>query len=253
MDFKRLMETAILAGTIMMESNAETYRVEDTMNRILRTSNLQTAEAFAITTGLFATLDDPSIAAITIVKRITYRDTNLNKIAKVNTISRRLVNKDCSLEEAYEALQHVHEAEYQFYHSDLAIIALVTSFSLLLGGGVLELLFSLVTGTVLVLARKGEQKAEMSSFMRNLLSSILIAATAALIGQISPAPVNVNILIIAAIMPMVPGTAITNAIRDTFQGDYMSGGAKALEAIMIAFSIALGVALGILATGGIAF
>ena len=30
-------------------------------------------------------------------------------------------------------------------------------------------------------------------------------------------------------MPLVPGTAITNAFRDTLRGDYMSGGAKALQ------------------------
>lgn len=247
------METAILAGTIMMESNAETYRVEDTMNRILRVSALQTTEAFAITTGLFATLDGPEIEAITIIKRITHRDTNLNKIAKVNKISRKLVGGECSVTEAYEALQEAQETEYQFYHSDLAIVAMATSFSLLLGGGLEEAVVSVLTGSMVMLARKIEQKAGMDPFMKNLLSSVIAAAAASLVSQYGTWLFDVNVVIIATIMPMVPGTAITNAIRDTFQGDYMSGGAKALEALMIAFSIALGVALGILVTGGIAF
>ena len=247
------METAILAGTIMMESNAETYRVEDTMNRILRVSDLQTTEAFAITTGLFATLDGPEIEAITIIKRITHRDTNLNKIAKVNRISRELVEGESSVIDAYRALEDTQGKEYQFYHSDLAIIAMAVSFSLLLGGGLEEALVSVLTGSTVMLVRKIEQRAGMEPFMRNLLSSVIAAAAASLVSQYGPWLFDVNIIIIATIMPMVPGTAITNAIRDTFQGDYMSGGAKALEALMIAFSIALGVALGILVTGGIAF
>ena len=35
------------------------------------------------------------------------------------------------------------------------------------------------------------------------------------------ATVNTDTIIIGAIMPMVPGVAITNAIRDTLQGDYI--------------------------------
>ena len=42
----------------------------------------------------------------------------------------------------------------------------------------------------------------------------------------------------------MPGVAITNAIRDTLQGDYISGGARALEAFLKAAAIALGVGIG---------
>ena len=61
MDYNKLVDTALLAGQIL-ESNAETYRVEDVMNRILDISELQTTEAIALTTGLFLTLDDPSMS-----------------------------------------------------------------------------------------------------------------------------------------------------------------------------------------------
>ena len=44
------MDTAILAGQIMLECNAESYRVEETMNYILSTSNFETCEAFAMAT-----------------------------------------------------------------------------------------------------------------------------------------------------------------------------------------------------------
>ena len=53
-------------------------------------------------------------------------------------------------------------------------------------------------------------------------------------------------IIIGGIMPMVPGVAITNAIRDTLQGDYVSGGARMMEACMEAGAIAFGACIGIL-------
>jgi uncharacterized membrane protein YjjP (DUF1212 family) len=41
-------------------------------------------------------------------------------------------------------------------------------------------------------------------------------------------------------MLLVPGLAITNAIRDTIEGDLVSGVARAMEAFLIALAIAAG-------------
>ena len=48
-------------------------------------------------------------------------------------------------------------------------------------------------------------------------------------------------MIAGSIMPLLPGVAITNAIRDTLQGDYVSGGGRIIEAFVIALSIAVGI------------
>lgn len=120
MDYKKLVDTALLAGQILLESSAETYRVEDVMNRILDISNLEKTEAVALPTGLFITLDDPSINAITVVKRITKRDINLNNIAKVNAISRGLTSNNLTVEEAYERLVNINEVQYNPLHKDIA-------------------------------------------------------------------------------------------------------------------------------------
>lgn len=56
---------------------------------------------------------------------------------------------------------------------------------------------------------------------------------------------NMDIVMISAIMPLVPGMAITNAVRDTLQGDYISGAARTLEAFLKAAGIALGIGIGI--------
>ncbi|MEG0551950.1 MAG: threonine/serine exporter family protein, partial [Carnobacterium sp.] len=131
MDYKTLMDVAILAGEIMLESNAETYRVEDTMNHILQTSNFETTEALAIATGLVATLDDPSIDdPITIVKRINSIATNLSNIAEVNTISRQLTSGKLAIPEAYAALQNISKVQYKQSHKDIATSVLAAAFAL---------------------------------------------------------------------------------------------------------------------------
>ena len=50
-------------------------------------------------------------------------------------------------------------------------------------------------------------------------------------------------IIIGAIMSLVPGVAITNAIRDSFSGDFISGLSRGAEALIIALAIAFGVGI----------
>ena len=88
MDYKLLFDTAVFAGDVLMKNGAETYRVEDTMYRILKKSDLKTVQVLALMTGFVATLDDPSIDSLTVVRRINSRGTNLDKVNRVNNISR---------------------------------------------------------------------------------------------------------------------------------------------------------------------
>ncbi len=52
-----------------------------------------------------------------------------------------------------------------------------------------------------------------------------------------------DIIIIGSIMSLVPGVAITNAMRDTISGDFISGLSRGMEAVFSALAIAFGVGL----------
>ena len=91
---------------------------------------------------------------------------------------------------------------------------------------------------------KGRQyTVRISSFILNILCTAGIAVTAAGLKMWIPA-LNMDTVIISCIMPLVPGVAITNAIRDTLRGDYISGGARALEAFVTAAAVAIGAGVG---------
>ena len=50
-------------------------------------------------------------------------------------------------------------------------------------------------------------------------------------------------MIIGSIMPLIPGVAFTNAIRDIADGDYISGSRGMLDALLVFFCIAIGVGM----------
>lgn len=248
MDYKLVMNTAVLAGELMLRSGAETYRVEDTMNHILRTAGTQTVEASVMMTGIVATIGNPDMEPITVIKRVKERGTNLNRVMMVNDISRKYCAGELALEEAFDGLNNIGGKQYQVWFYNLATILVPAGFAPLFGGGLLETGAAALVGAVLALVVTIGKRLQINGFILDTLSSLGIAVAAILLKQVSPA-INDNIVIISAIMPLVPGVAITNAVRDTLQGDYISGGARILEAFLKAAAVALGVGAGIALTG----
>ncbi|MFW3480185.1 threonine/serine ThrE exporter family protein [Aerococcus urinaeequi] len=252
---KKILETALLAGQIMTESNAESYRVEDTMNRILTTSNAAYAVAISLSTGLYMTLDDSSFegSGFTGIKRITRRSNNLNKITQVNHISRELTSGNISIDEAYERLQVIRfqKPQYSKLQVSIGVVGLAVAFSFLFGGGINELIMSSVNGLILALLYRLMDKYYISEGFSNIIQALVVTVAAYLMQAYVLSNTDINIVIISTLMPMVPGTALTNSFRDIFHEDYIAGVSRATEAFLNALMIALGAALGLALIGGL--
>jgi len=244
MNYKVLFKTAMLAGEIMSQSGAETFRVEDTMIRILRTSKLQSVEVYATTTGIIATLSDPSIEPITGVKRISNRSNNLSRINDVNQISRNICDGCMTAEEANDRLMSIRDHK-TYKNLTLTIAGVVSTFGFagLLGGSLLDCSIAAVNGFVIMMIGKLSDNRVGSAFMVDAAKSFVLALLTMLSTRLFGG-IHSEIIIIGSIMPMVPGIPITNAIRDTLQGDYNSGTARAVEAFVISLGIAVGVGFG---------
>lgn len=248
MDYKLVMNTAVLAGEMMLRSGAETYRVEDTINHILRTADTETVEASVMMTGIVATIGNPDMEPITVIKRVQKRGTNLNRIMRVNEISRKYCAGELTLEMAYDELKNIGGKQYPVWIYNLATVLVPAGFAPLFGGGILETAAAAFVGAVLALVVTVGKRLQINGFILDTLSSFGLAVAAAFLKRFCPG-LDEDIVIISAIMPMVPGVAITNAVRDTLQGDYISGGARILEAFLKAAAVALGVGAAMALTG----
>lgn len=226
----------------MLKSGAETYRVEDTIRRILQTAHTETAETIVYLTGFVATLDDPEIETLTVVKRVETRGTYLYRIDRVNDISRRYCDGRITLEQAYEELREIKGSQYKSWMYNVATCFACAGFVPLFGGGKAEIPAAFVTGLVVAVVTTLGKRFRVNGFILTVLSSASIAIAATIIKYGYPF-VDVNPVIISSIMPLVPGVAITNAVRDTLRGDFLSGAARILEAFLVAAAVALGVGI----------
>lgn len=248
MDAQLLMKTAALAGELMLCSGAETYRVEDTMHHILKTAdNLEMAEVLVIMTGITATIKQKDENVISIVKRVNSRSTNMSRIMEVNDISRRYCGEEITLEEAYKELSGLKKNIYSRLENRLGVLGICVGFAIFFGGGIREIMVTLLVGLVLTGCMTIGEKMQFHAFLQDVFGAFGIAVSSLLFSNLIK--VNLDTVIISSIMPMVPGVAITNAVRDTLQGDYLSGGARVLEAFLKAAGIAVGIAIGLLLMG----
>lgn len=255
MNDKLLVEAAVLAGEIMLVSGAEIYRVEDTINHILQSANLQTSEAIVLSTGIFAMLNDSSMEAITVVRRVTARSTNLNKVYLVNQISRSLCCGRISVEEAFEQLKQVQtNQQYRPWMKNMGLLGASIFFTMLLGGVGIDYLAAALIGGLTAMVFHVSERIRLNDFCKNSFSAFTIAVFTLYMKQYLFLDIHRDILIISAIMPLLPGVIFTTAIRDTLNGDYAAGTARILEAIVIALAVAAGVGAGMavfsLAAGG---
>ncbi len=101
---KAAMELAMEAGHVLLESGAEIFRVEETMDRICRHYGVQSGNAFVLSNGIFATTGSERERYYAKVQHIPVSGTHLDRVAAVNQLSREIEEGRYSLEEARRAL-----------------------------------------------------------------------------------------------------------------------------------------------------
>ncbi len=244
MDYKLLFDTAVFAGELLMKNGAETYRVEDTMYRILKKSNLKTVQVLVMMTGFVATLDDPSMDSLTVVRRINSRGTDLELIDKVNVISREFCSDQIPLEVAFARMKALWREPHESKRNLAAMAALTGGFAVMFGGSAADVAVAAATGFLTAAVLFYCRKIHLHMFLENMLCSVFLAIVVGLAVTFLPGEYSRDLIIISAIMPLVPGAAITNAVFDTLHGDYLSGLARAAEAFVIAAAVALGIGIG---------
>lgn len=242
-DLKGLLVMALIAGRIMLRNGAETYRVEDTILRLCKSRmNIKYAEAFVTPTGIFMTVEyDDEVLSYTY--RIKSRNIDLNKIALVNEFSRNFVNSNMTVEEGTSILNKINKKKPYSLPVQLFFGGIGGSFfALLSGGALLDLVCTFVTSLSLVGVLHYLNKGNLSFFLKNILGGMVATILSIFFVEIGIGQ-DLNKIIIGTIILLVPGVAITNAIRDSITEDFLSGLSRGVEAIIIALSIAFGVGI----------
>lgn len=242
-DVKKLLILAIRAGSIMLENGAETYRVEDTIIRMCKSrKNIKYVEAFVTPTGIFVSLEYND-EVMTYLKRIKTIKIDLNKIDLINNFSRHFVSSNLSISQGVKELNKINNVNsYNTCTKILFGSVAAAFFSILFGGTILDL-FSTFLVSIIVLVITTKLSDSSITFFINNFCGAAIASILSIVFVKMGLGENIDKIIIGSIMTLVPGVSITNAIRDSMSGDFISGLSRGMEAFVTALAIAFGVGL----------
>lgn len=229
-----------MAAQLVLENGGETYRVEETAMRMAGGLGLDDVNVVAFPTSIFVNVDGRSR-----IRRITHRGTNSARLARVNDVSRRVERGELTLDEAGQALDAI--AAERGWSQPMMILAYgvsSASFALVFGGGLGSFFVAFVVGMLVQIIQPLFARISMGTLLFNFcggfLTALLCQATSHAIAY-----GDVNAAIIGGIMPLLTGLLMTTAVRDTMYGDLISGIARAVEALLLAACVALGVFVGL--------
>ncbi|MDK9865922.1 threonine/serine exporter family protein [Staphylococcus sp. IPLA37010] len=240
-DEDKVIDVVLIAGRILLESGAETYRVEDTMTRIAANYGLDDTYSFVTSTAIIFSLNDRTNTRLV---RIREKTTDLEKIALTNSLSRKISNNQLDIDEAKSELIHLHHASLQFSSITKFFAAAIACgfFLIMFGGGINDFFFAIIAGAGAFLTFDFVQRYIQIKFFSEFLSAVVVITVAATFTKLGMAE-NQDFITIAGVMPLVPGILITNAIRDLMAGELIAGMSRGVEAALTAFAIGAGVAI----------
>ena len=240
MDYDTLLDLVSELGYNLAMSGAETFRIEDSINRILSAYGVE-SEVFAIPNCLTISMKTAEGKLATRLKRIGYHGNDLDSVEKYHSLSRRICSEK---PDPKTAMQWLHTTSASRVHYSLPICLLgnilgAAGYAVFFGGTLVDAACAGLCGVLLGLTDRFLEKFKANQFFRTIATAFIMAFTAYATGAMGIAD-NTDTVVIGTLMILVPGLIFTNALRDIIFGDTNSGINRIVQVFLIAAAIALG-------------
>lgn len=250
LDYDRILQGILDIGEEMVVCGAEVNRVEDSIYRMCKSYGADRINVFIITSNLQVTLEAPNGKIITHIRCIVRYDVNFDRLDYLNDLSRYICkftpDADTMKEKFEQVLARKKQAPILKFVGAVMVAAGFTAF---FGGQLIDVVDAGIMGIFVVLMEKIMSSREKNQMVYNFVVSFiagLIAVTMVRMGLGN----NMDKIMMGGIMLLIPGIAMTNAVRDMLIGDIASGMIRLANALLVAAAIACGFALSIVLMGG---
>ena len=240
MEDRALLELGTEIGYLFQRYGAETYRVEESIVRLLDAYGVN-CEVFAIPSSLIVSITTASGEPLTRLRRIGFHKTDLDAVERLNALCRLLCSQTPPPKDAMHMLRQT-EREIKTYPFSIMLVGyflVASGFSVFFGGRLLDAVCAGLCGIATGLCL---HKLE-ALYVNEFFSTIAAGFTPALLTQLlslAGLVQNADAVTIGALMLLVPGLLITSCMRDIIYGDTMSGVNRLIQAVLCGVAIALG-------------
>ena len=240
MDYYKLLDFATDLGYELSMAGAETYRVEESVYRILGAYGVE-AEVFAIPNQINVSITNPEGHPLTYMRRVGIHGNDLDAVERFSALSRRICVEKPDPEEAMQLLQQAREARRDHHWAAVLLGYFLGSaaFGVFFGGNLLDALIGGLGGLVSGASIMFMDRFKANNFFKTMLGAFPLAFIPYLFGALGVIS-NPDAATIGAVMTLIPGLLFTYAMRDIIFGDTNSGVNRIVQVLLIALAIACG-------------
>lgn len=249
---QELMNISMEIGMQMLESGAEVNRVEDTIERICKAYNVANVEVFTITSAIIITIQLKEEMPFTQMQRVGKYETNLEKMDKLNSLSRYICKNKPSYENVKNAIKEIENNTKRYPEWVFVLIygILASVLAGFYGGDISDFITSAYIGAMLrillnIIKRVSSNYVILNAVVAFIAGSMAVFAISLGIGH------NIHAIITGNMMLLIQGVVLTNSMRDMINGDIMSGMLRFIEAIIGSIAVAIGFVFATVYIGGI--
>ena len=248
MDYNKLLDFCVDLGYELSMAGAETFRVEESITRIMAAYQLQ-AEVFAIPNSLIVSFIQPTGQPYTRMRRIGFHGNDLDSVERFSNLSRRICREVPDVDTAYQWLEETRNTRRSY---PLPIILLgyfmaSGAYGFFFGGSPLDAFIAGLGGIAVGLVNHFTALLKTNPFFSTILASIPLAIIPYALNAFGLSP-NPDASIIGTVMVLIPGLLFTTAMRDIIYGDTNSGVNRIFQVMLIAVAIACGTAVALTLT-----
>lgn len=238
---RKVLDLAMRAGSLLVESGGEISRVEETIDRICGYYGVSYEHSYVLSNGIFLSVGDRQKKTFASVNYIPVKGSRFDRLAAVNQFSREVAAGKYTIDEASAELDRIEALPGKSNLAQILASGVGSgAFAILFGGTARDALCAFCAGFLVYCFVLSAGPAKRSKMITNIVGGMLVTAVCYLLYTCG-AGQNLHQMIIGSVMPLVPGVPFINGIRDMAEGDYISGAVRMLDAVMVFASIAIGV------------
>lgn len=244
-----ILNVLLKLGAAMLLNGAEVNRVERRLEELGRAYGASEMSVFVITASMVVTMEYPDGAKLTQTRRILGAGgTDYRVIERLD----RLAVECCTAHPRAADLQRRME-ECLALPSDRAgfyagSVFAAAGFAVFFGGGWLEALVAGAFALLVAFMQRRWGNVAPNLIIFNLVCSLAVGLIICGVSWVLP-ELRVDKVLIGEVMLLIPGIAMTNAIRDMLMGDTIAGVMRFVETLLWAAGLACGFMAALLLTG----
>lgn len=240
-DARKVLDLVSTMGTTLLQNGAEIARVQTTMELVAKAYGKETIEVYALSNGIFATLRNDNKTGCTQIKNVPLAAANLGRVAMVNQLSREICEHRYTIDEALDKMYDIQNSRgVPLWLKMIAGAIGCGGYCYLNGGGFFDLLATMPVGMLIAFCQYFMQRTHLSKVMQTIIGSAIITLGGLIMAGLY-SKLNLDMIVIGGLIILVPGVPFTTSIRDFFSGDYLSGTIRLIDALLVAFCMAIGV------------